>query len=135
MSLATANGKLIIQTSTLKKLTMMMTTKQNPRRRLPTIAPIGSRRTSLGFSFPVERSFRGMCFLSRNWNAKTRKHAKLHAKKGKIVYALKAALLIENPSQTTTLVGFPTNSTILAVLAAANSEMSQGMGSSWFALV
>jgi len=47
------------------------------------------------------------------------------------VYAVKAALLTRKPSQITTFVGFPTKSTMLAVLAAANSDISHAMGLSY----
>lgn len=50
---------------------------------------------------------------------------------GRIVYAVKAALLTENPSQITKFVGFPTKRTILAVFAAANSDINQDVGLSW----
>ena len=56
------------------------------------------------------------------------KHEREQAKKGRIVYPVKPALLTRKPSQMTTLVGFPTNKTMLAVLAAANSDISQAMG-------
>ena len=56
------------------------------------------------------------------------KHVREQAKKGRTVYAVKPALLTAKPSQMTTLVGFPTNKTILAVLAAANSDINQAMG-------
>ena len=56
------------------------------------------------------------------------KHDREQARKGRTVYAVKTKLLSAKPSQMTTLVGFPTNMTILAVLVAANPDINQGKG-------
>ena len=124
-----ANGRVIFHTSIWRKLRTRTTIKQLHRMMLPTVAPTGSRRASRTLSWPVMSSLRGMYFLSLNVIARATKQTTLQAAKGRIMYAVKAALLIPKPSQITTLVGFPTNSTMLAVLAAANSDINHGRGS------
>ena len=105
-----------------------MTIKQLPSNALPTDAPTGSSRTALTSRSPETANFRGIYLTSRNWIKRTMKHDSEQAKNGRTVYAVKPALLTAKPSQMTTLVGFPTNKTMLAVLAAANSEINQAMG-------
>lgn len=130
-NLATANGRVIFHTSTLKKLTTSTVARQLPSRAPPTQAPIGSRRKRAGsFWSSVDKALL-IYSSSRNWKKRAIKPKTMQAKKGNIVYALNATLLIPNPSQMTTFVGLPTKRTILAVFAAENSEMSHAIGLSF----
>ena len=63
---ANAKGKLIIQTSTLKKLTTMMTMRQTPSNAPPTHAPRGSRRTDLTLRSPETFNLGGRYSARRN---------------------------------------------------------------------
>ena len=96
MNCAIAKGKLIIQTSILKKLVTMMTIRRMPSIALPTHAPTGSRRASLTSSSPETSNLCGMYSTRRNLIARAIKHAREHAKKGRMVYAVKPTLLIWN---------------------------------------
>ena len=53
------------------------------------------------------------------------RHVTLHVANGKDVYPVKAVLSIPKPSHITTFFGLPTKRIMLAVLAAANSDISR----------